>query len=382
MKKIGQKLSFLTKVLLVVGLLISNLSSLSVVFAYEAPADLVIDLNDSILEINYTKELAEEVEAVDVRVYENYTYLDGKSEEEVVNVYSLTAEEIMSAVEGNLELKYDSIFALVEEQVSNYKLFDGTYSARVEMVDVTVYEVEENDVEPLLEEESAILQTTEIENETNEVVLASSTYEEKITHKSGLNVKLYDLTSNVEINLVNGKYPVSAEASKVEVVAQILAGGLNPTDIFEYAGEEYMASELLEKGFSSEIDFSGRLFGEYEIPVEVKVSKLLPVTEVVSETVEPEAMVEVVTTETDGNYEEVVYADSVSVMYESYEMNAELLNAAVVSEGYGESYLFYGKDAIQLQKQLQNPKTRATIRSRQLSSESRLKMQAKRQSTR
>ena len=35
MKKIGKKISYLTKVFLVLGLLFSNLSGLSVVFAYE-----------------------------------------------------------------------------------------------------------------------------------------------------------------------------------------------------------------------------------------------------------------------------------------------------------------------------------------------------------
>ena len=54
MKKLKQKASFLTKILLVVGLLISNLSSLSVVFAYEGEVaeDVVIELVDNILEIN------------------------------------------------------------------------------------------------------------------------------------------------------------------------------------------------------------------------------------------------------------------------------------------------------------------------------------------
>ena len=84
MKKVKQKASFLTKILLVVGLLVSNLSSLSVVFAYEGEIaqDVVIELVDNVLEINYTEELAPEVEAVEVRVYENYTYLNELPEKE------------------------------------------------------------------------------------------------------------------------------------------------------------------------------------------------------------------------------------------------------------------------------------------------------------
>ena len=46
MKKLGKKLSFLTKIMLVIGLLISNLSSLSVVFAYEATGAVQIAVVD------------------------------------------------------------------------------------------------------------------------------------------------------------------------------------------------------------------------------------------------------------------------------------------------------------------------------------------------
>ena len=139
MKKIGQKASFLTKILLVIGLLISNLSSLTVVFAYEGEVaeKVLIDLVDDVLEIAYTENLAEEVRAVDVKVYEKYTYLNDLSEEEVYKVYTLNEEQLLAASEGKLELEHNSIFASTDEE--NFKLFDGTYSARVEVVDVTVY---------------------------------------------------------------------------------------------------------------------------------------------------------------------------------------------------------------------------------------------------
>ena len=76
MKKLGKKISFLTKILLVAGLLISNLSSLSIVFAYEVSDDLVITLNGNELEISYTEQVADEVKNVDVKVYEKYSYSD------------------------------------------------------------------------------------------------------------------------------------------------------------------------------------------------------------------------------------------------------------------------------------------------------------------
>ena len=74
MKKLRKSLSFSTKILLVFGLLISNLSSLSVVFADEVKTE--IKVVDNKLSIKYLDELAEEVESVKVNVYENYTYLD------------------------------------------------------------------------------------------------------------------------------------------------------------------------------------------------------------------------------------------------------------------------------------------------------------------
>ena len=56
MKKLREKVSFLTKILLVIGLLISNLSSLSVVFAYEATGAIEISLVDDKLNIRNSYE--------------------------------------------------------------------------------------------------------------------------------------------------------------------------------------------------------------------------------------------------------------------------------------------------------------------------------------
>ena len=53
MKKLGKKVSFLTKIMLVIGLLISNLSSLSVVFAYEATGAVQITVVDEKLNVKY-----------------------------------------------------------------------------------------------------------------------------------------------------------------------------------------------------------------------------------------------------------------------------------------------------------------------------------------
>ena len=74
MKKLRKSLSFATKVMLAFGLLISNLSSLSFVFAAEVKTEITVV--DDMLNIKYLDELADDVESVKVNVYENYTYLD------------------------------------------------------------------------------------------------------------------------------------------------------------------------------------------------------------------------------------------------------------------------------------------------------------------
>ena len=267
MKKLGKKLSFLTKIMLVVGLLISNLSSLSVVFAYEATGAVQIAVVDEKLNIKYTDELAEEVENVNVKVYENYTYLDNSSyfvdelatESGKVSNYSLTSEELL-ALEG---YEVESILSVIN--------FDGLYEVKVEITDV------------------------------NDELIDSAIYSENIEHESGLTFKMFDEMDN-EIVPVDGVYSVGLSNSKVKVVAQVLAGGLSPMDMFMYEEAEYTAAELLEYSFSDEMDFSGRLFGEYTLPFEVKLL--------------------------DVNAEEVVYSEELNVMYESYEMDALTFNTA------------------------------------------------------
>lgn len=342
MKKLGKKVSFLTKILLVFGLLISNLSSLSVVFAYEVSEDLTVTLNEEMLEINYTEELAEEVEAVKVKIYEKYTYLGGLSEK-VEEDYSLSAEQLLAAKEGQLELSYNSMF--VTDEVKNYELFDGTYSVEVEIVDVTDYSSEssvpgENTIETTALE-NEMLQTIDTEEET-ETVIAFSKYEKVIEYKSGLDIKLYN-SNGEEITLVNGKYPVSLEDTNVRVVAHVLAGGLNPTDVFEYDGVEYLAKDLLAYEFKAEKNFGEYLYGEYTLPVEVKLLKPLATNET-----ENASEVMLAEENLDSQYEEVVYTDNVDIMYGEYEENANVLNDALVTEELDELYLFVSdsKDGI------------------------------------
>lgn len=287
MKKLGKKLSFLTKIMLVIGLLISNLSSLSVVFAYEATGAVQIAVVDEKLNIKYTDELAEEVENVNVKVYENYTYLDNSSyfvdelatESGKVSNYSLTSEELLS-LEG---YEVESILSVIN--------FDGLYEVKVEITDV------------------------------NDELIDSAIYSENIEQESGLIFKMFDEMDN-EIVPVNGVYSVGLSNSKVKVVAQVLAGGLSPMDMFVYEEAEYTATELLEYSFCDEMDFSGRLFGEYTLPFEVKLLN--------------------------SNAEEVVYSEELNIMYESYDMNTLELNTATEELTLSDTYEFVGstKDGV------------------------------------
>ena len=284
MKKIRKKVSFLTKIMLVFGLLFSNLSSLSVVFADEVTLD--VSVVEDKLNVKYLDELAEEVEKVKVNVYENYTYLD-ETNDLVFNEYDLTAEEVDMLVSSDLEetLVLDTILSTI--------IFDGIYSVKVEVVDVT----------DVTNPDGVVIDTNEISME--------------VLHDSGLDVSVVDTTTGIEINkLEDGKYPVSYDSSKVSVVAKVLAGGLKPTDMFMYEDEEYMAEELIELPFGEEFDFAGYLYGDYTLPVEVKLLNSL--------------------------LEEVVYSDSLDLLYGDYYRNAELINSVAATDelALNESYIF------------------------------------------
>ena len=283
MKKLGKKFSFLTKIMLVVGLLISNLSSLSLVFAYEATDMVQITVVDGKLNIKYLDELAEEVENVNVNVYENYTYLDDTLyyvdeyaiEAGKVSNYSLTSEELLDSEGYNVESILTNI------------IFDGLYEVKVEITD------------------------------TNNEVIDSAIYSENVTHDSGLVLKVFDGADVEIVPSSTGVYSVTEANSKVKVVAKVLAGGLNPTDEFYYEDEGFMASDLLDLEFKSEMDYNGYLFGEYTLPVAVKVL--------------------------DSNMEEVVYDSSLNIMYEEYAKNDLVLNNKTSELLLEDSYKFVGE---------------------------------------
>ena len=287
MKKLGKKISFLTKIMLVLGLLVSNLSSLSVVFAYEATGAVEITLSDDMLAIKYNDELAENVEEVNVNVYENYTYLDNTSIDEVESNYNFTSEkQIIDGVEEEMSsLEKFVLNGLEMTSVITNVFFDGLYEVKVEITDGEGVEID------------------------------SAVYSYNVTHDSGLEFSVYDGNATEIHKLENGKYPVTQSNSKVNVVARVLSGGLKPTDKFVYDGNDYEAIDLLGLEFIfEEVDFIGNLYGDYTLPVEVKLL--------------------------DSNNQEVVYSDSLSVLYESYSKNADELNMALSNLDLDKYYHF------------------------------------------
>lgn len=243
MKKLGKKLSYLTKVVLVIGLLISNLSSLSIVFAYESDDLLKIDLNDDKLNITYSGDLDEE--NVELKIYENYKYLD--------NTFYYVDDNAIS--EGRIGKESTvNILSIDEFLTDGYEIdtilkdiiFDGFYEVVVQLLD------------------------------ESDQILSAATYSSEVKHSSGLTIKLYDEFDN-EIELQNGVYSVSKDNSKVKVVAKLLSGGLLPSDIYHKenlnTSEEFNALELLDDLFSKEFDYSGYLYGEYNQPLVLELYK-------------------------------------------------------------------------------------------------------------
>ena len=291
MKKIGKKFSFLTKIMLVIGLLISNLSSLSVVFADEITMN--VSLVDDKLNIKYLGELADEVEKVRVDVYEDYTYLDMTSEEEVINSYNLTDEELNMLVSSD-----ENEFLIVNSMLSSI-LFDGNYNALVKIVDTTDSE--------------------------NEELIDTYNFDLDVLHKSGLKISVTDASTGLELDkLEDGRYVVDYASPKIKVKAKVLAGGLKPTDIFSYDDQEYYATDLLSLDFVTENDFNNYLYGDYKLPVEVNLLN--------------------------SSLENVKYNDTIDLLYGKYEYNSAIINSVLGDDeiSLNDSYAFVGdtKDGI------------------------------------
>lgn len=237
MKKIGKKFSYITKIFLVLGLLFSNLSGLSLVFAYENDAPFGIEIKDNKIVINYNHEDLEDEDNIKITLKENYKYLDDTTEEEVNNSFSAIGSEFKN------ENGYE-----IDSPMLKKVLFDGLYE-----LNVSLY------------------------NETKDEEIGIVNYSYNVEYESGLGVMVYDSDNNL-ITANEGLYSTDGD---IKLVSRILPGGLKPTDTFMYRGLEYTAEKLLEIENVQDVSFYS-LYGEYTLTQEIKVNEDTPLERVFS----------------------------------------------------------------------------------------------------
>lgn len=231
MKKIGKKCSKFTKLLIVFGMLFTNLSPLSIVFAESVNSDVTVSVNNDKINVNYLGDV-DDTDEISVEVNENYTYLDNTTDN------SQDASKVLLGSDfGTNGVELDSSL------LSNV-IFDGLYEVNVKLYNLTDSE------------------------ELGEVIFSKN-----IEHQSGLSYKVYDGTGVTEIiPSSEGKYSVDGEFI---VKYKVLAGKISPSDVFkdETTGDFYTASQLLEKEYSIVENKDGNLYGEYNVLFKVALTK-------------------------------------------------------------------------------------------------------------
>ena len=231
MKKIGKKCSKFTKLLIVFGMLFTNLSPLSIVFAESVNSDVTVSVNNDKLNVNYLGDI-DDTDEISVVVNENYTYLDNTTDNSQDASMVLLGSDF-----GTNGVELDSAL------LSNV-IFDGLYEVNVKLY-----------------------------NKTDSEELGEVNFSKNIEHQSGLSYKVYDETGVTEIiPSSEGKYGVDGEFI---VKYKVLAGKISPSDVFkdETTGDFYTASQLLEKEYSIVENKDGNLYGEYNVLFKVALTK-------------------------------------------------------------------------------------------------------------
>lgn len=231
MKKIEKKCSKFTKLLIVFGMLFTNLSPLSIVFAESVNSDVTVSVNNDKLNVNYLGDI-DDTDEISVVVNENYTYLDNTTDNSQDASMVLLGSDF-----GTNGVELDSAL------LSNV-IFDGLYEVNVKLY-----------------------------NKTDLEELGEVNFSKNIEHQSGLSYKVYDGTGVTEIiPSSEGKYGVDGEFI---VKYKVLAGNISPSDVFkdETTGDFYTASQLLEKEYSIVENKDGNLYGEYNVLFKVALTK-------------------------------------------------------------------------------------------------------------
>ena len=346
MKKIGKKLSNLTKVLLVLGLIISNLSSLSVVFAYEGEEDLPVsgevatvdDEGDTTLEgdesstipsvgsdevisdkvetgleasigednkitIKYGTEV-NDTDELQIRITESYDYNNCEDTEIISCETVMNNSYAVSGTNRDLLLGDGMKIDYAPSLLASAKL-DGVYELVVTLVNVT--------------EDNKILGEKVIDEKEN-------------TFDSGILFKVYDSKDSL-VSETSGNYVFGTSDETIKVVGKMQAGGISPNDVFEYtdgeSSNEYSALEVLDLEFEYPVNLGGYLYGDFKLPISVVYSK---------------------------NGEETEFIKHLSISHGTYGDNTNKLNGLVdpnkfLFEGTdknGKLYVYLGQDPITL----------------------------------
>ena len=310
MKKIGKKLSNMVKVLLVLGLIISNLSSLRVVFALE-------------------EETGSEPSSEVVSSGGEPTLLEGEGETDETPQVEATGLDASISEDNKITVKYgtevndtDELQIRITESY-NYNNCEDTDSISCESIINNSYEVANTNRELLLGEGMVIdyapslLKNAKFDGTYKLVVTLVNVTEDKVldekvidevnnTFDTGMVFKVYD-SSDKLIEATNGKYVFGPSNETIKVVGRMQAGGISPNDVFEYPIAEgepdtYSALEILDKDFEFSINLGGYLYADFTLPISVIYSQ---------------------------NGEETEYVKQLSISHGKYEDNTDYINSFV-----------------------------------------------------
>ena len=332
MKKIGKKLSNMVKVLLVLGLIISNLSSLRIVFALEGeentePSSEVVttegedaplvsgegeqpqgvtatgletNIEDNKITVKYGTEV-NDTDELQIRITESYKYDNCEDTDSIVCETVINNSYTVAGTDRELLLGEGMVINYEPSLLKTAKL-DGVYKLKAALVNVT------NDNE-LLDEK---------------IVDERGNYFE-----TGISFSVYD-SSDTLVKPTDGKYVFGDET--IRIVGKMQAGGISPNDVFSYTNEkdnttEFTALEILDFEFEKTINIGGYLYAEFELPVSVLYMQ---------------------------NGEEIEYIKQLKISHGTYEDNAKKLNDLVDqskllfegTEKDGKLYVYLGENAV------------------------------------
>lgn len=309
MKKIGRKLSYITKVFLAIGLLFNNLSSLSIVFADE------IGTGDGSSVVQTTPDSGTQTVVPDSgsgdngegktpEGGDNGENTAGNPSDSTVNPNadspqtptedSVDPTEETKPVEESVELKFEvsinentivvkhnkALDLDAESELivtEDFKYLDGTYYGAEEHK-VTLTEDVKNALvsDEGYSIESIILPENVYAGEyyVNAYVGEDQTMINKVIEAEGEGIEFKLYTSDeIEVNPEeDGVYVFDKDATGFIVTARLLNGGISPSDKVTIAEEEINASELFEEGQIIEEFFEGYLHGEFEYNVSLDYS--------------------------------------------------------------------------------------------------------------